>query len=99
MANPVNNNLRPGVGITATPQSKTAQTNSQDKTKVGAQTTADASIESGRLQQLRERIDTTPDVDQKRIEDIKQALAEGRLQLNPELIAQKFASLEGLLND
>jgi negative regulator of flagellin synthesis FlgM len=101
MANPVNNNPRPGVGIAATPHGKPAQASTPDNSAAPGAVSrgaADASTESGRLQQIRERIDSTPDLDMKRVEDIKLALAEGRLSLDPERIAQKFASLEGLLN-
>lgn len=100
MANPVNNNPRPGVGIAATPHGKPAQASTPDSAAPGAVSrgTADASTESGRLQQIRERIDSTSDLDMKRVEEIKLAIAEGRLSLDPERIAQKFANLEGLLN-
>lgn len=100
MANPVNNNPRPGVGIAATPHGKPAQAQNPGSAAPAATSrgAADASTESGRLQQIRERIDTTPDLDMKRVEEIKLALAEGRLSLNPERIAEKFANLEGLLN-
>lgn len=100
MTNPVNNNTRPGIGITSTPQGQPVTANQPDKASAPATArgAADASSESGRLQQIRERIDSTPDIDVQRVEEIKLALAEGRLSLDPQRIAQKFSDLEGLLN-
>lgn len=100
MTNPVNNNPRPSVGLATTPHSKPVQADAPNNTAPGVASrgAADASTESGRLQQIRERIDTTPDIDLKRVEEIKLALAEGKLPLDPQRIAQKFANLEGLLN-
>ncbi len=100
MTNPVTPNTRPGVGIAATTHGKPVQANNPDNATSGVASrgAADASTESGRLQQIRERIDTTPDLDLKRVEEIKLALAEGKLQLDPQRIDQKFANLEALLN-
>lgn len=101
MTNPVNNGSRINNGLPVTTNSKSVRadksvesTNTSQAAVVGA----DASTESSRLQQLRERINTTPDVDMARVEEIKQALAEGRLTFDPQRIAEKFADLEGLLD-
>lgn len=58
----------------------------------------DAGVESERLQLIKERIDSTPEVDVVRVEAIKQSIAEGKYPLDPQRIAEKFAQLEGLLN-
>lgn len=103
MTIPIDNGSRiNGTGPTAV-RSKPAQTekaaagsDARGRERSGA---ADASFASERLQQVRERIDATPEIDNERVETIKRALAEGRLAFDPERIAQKFASLEGLLDD
>lgn len=102
MTNPVNNGSRVGSNMPATVSGKTTradQASESASNEVPASSKDDASTESSRLQQLRERIDSTPEVDMARVEQIKQALAEGRLPFDPQRVAQKFADLEGLLGD
>lgn len=65
---------------------------------VGGTEAADTNVQSQRLQQVKESIDNTPEVDMERVEAIKQAIAEGRFPVDPKRIAEKFAELEGLLN-
>lgn len=49
------------------------------------------------LRAVRECIEQTPEVDRKRIAEIKQSIADGRYVLDPLTIAQSFSELEGLL--
>lgn len=102
MTNTVNNGSRLGSGTPTVPNGKAMRTEKTGTSDVTATSTAgagtiDISTESSRLQQVRERIDATPDIDLARVEEIKLALAEGRLPLDPQRIAEKFAKLEGLL--
>lgn len=101
MTNPVNNSSRISSGQpTAVSNQPVRGDKASPEAKQPSQvSTADASTESSRLQQLREKINSTPDVDMNRVEQIKQALAEGRLPLDSQRVAQKFADLEGLLGD
>jgi negative regulator of flagellin synthesis FlgM len=48
-------------------------------------------------EQLLEQMQQVPEVDSKRVEAIKTAIANGEYQPNSEVIAQKFAELEKLL--
>lgn len=103
MTIPIDNGSRINGTGPATVRSKPAQTDrtdaSSDARDSGRTGAADASFASERLQQVRERIDATPEIDTERVETIKRALAEGRLPFDPQRIAQKFAALEGLLDD
>lgn len=100
MTNPIDNGSRVGGGVQITSRGKTAQAGTSSSPAAGgAVGAADTRTESARLQQVRDRIDATPDVDLERVAEIKQALAEGRLTVDPQRLAAKFAELEGLLND
>lgn len=46
---------------------------------------------------LMAQIESLPEIDNQRVEDIKTALANGEYQPNPEVIARKFAEIEQLL--
>lgn len=48
-----------------------------------------------RLRSLENTLATLPVVDSQRVEDIQQALAEGRFEIDPERIAAKMMSFEG----
>jgi negative regulator of flagellin synthesis FlgM len=100
MSNPIDNGPRiSGSAVGGTSRSQQSQAG---KSTASAATTtagqADAASESERLQQVRERIDNTPEVDMERVEQIKQAIAEGRFPVDAQRIAAKFAELEGMLN-
>ena len=104
MTNPVDNSTRISTAIPANSRAVRADKAEETRPATGDSQShvdgkADASIELSRLQQLRERIAATPDVNRERVEEIKQALAEGRLTFDPQRIAQKFIDLEGLLGD
>lgn len=103
MSNPIDNGPRVNgstVGGTSRGQQSQAgkSTASAGATAQAALGQADAASESERLQQVRERIDSTPEVDMERVEKIKQAIAEGRFPVDAKRIAAKFAELEGMLN-
>jgi negative regulator of flagellin synthesis FlgM len=102
MSNPIDNGSRVNGGAYSAPRGKAAQAGKSSEQAVassGSAPAADSRVESERLQQVRERIDAAPEGDLGRVEEIKRALAEGRLPLDPERIADKFAQIEGLLND
>ena len=45
-----------------------------------------------------EQMEKVPEIDSRRIESIKNALANGEYQPDPEVIAKKFAEIESLLS-
>ncbi len=49
---------------------------------------------SSTLQDIAHRIDNTPDIDQKKIDKIKTALANGEYDIDPARIAEKFLDFE-----
>ena len=55
--------------------------------------------ESERLQSVREAIDQTPQVDQGRVDAIRDQIANGEYPLDAQSIADRFAELEGLLEN
>jgi len=51
------------------------------------------------LQRLEARIASQPVVDPQRVESVKQAIADGIFQVDPQRVARKLAEFEGLLAD
>lgn len=49
------------------------------------------------LASMQSEIDKVADIDQSKIDSIKQALSDGTYQANPDTIAQKFIEIEKLL--
>jgi len=49
------------------------------------------------LHAVQRALETTPPVDSARIEALRQALAEGRYQIDPQAIAQRMLTLDGQL--
>lgn len=101
MANPIDNGPRvPGSGVSGSGRTQSVQPGKsrEAESREAAAPAVDERVESERLQQVREKVDNTPEVDMDRVEAIKQAIAEGRYPLDPQRIAQKFVELEGLLN-
>ena len=64
--------------------------------QVAAAAPASAVVELS-SKQMMEQMENLPDVDSLRVESIKNALANGEYQPDPELIARKFAEIEKLL--
>jgi len=50
-----------------------------------------------RLQELSKAIEDVPEVDRVRVEQLRQALADGSYQVEPDAIADKLIALENLL--
>ncbi|MBA1146954.1 flagellar biosynthesis anti-sigma factor FlgM [Ectothiorhodospiraceae bacterium WFHF3C12] len=103
MSNPIDNNPRiPGTNLGGTtrsdgPREGQGQTTGGDAAKSVQQ--GDRSVESERLQALRERVDNTGEVDRERVDALKERIANGEYVVDPKRVAAKFAELEGLLND
>lgn len=103
MSNPIDNNGRVGgANLGGTRRSDAAQERSETQGAKDAPARpeqGDRSVESARLQALRERIDNTGEVDRERVESLKARIANGEYVVDPKRVAAKFAELEGLLND
>jgi len=101
MSNPIDNGPRvtsPGVGSARGAHVKSVRTGGEPaSTGESAGVQADTAAASTRLQQVRAAIDSAPEIDQARVDAIKQAIAEGRFPVDPKRIAEKFVQLEGLL--
>lgn len=63
----------------------------------GAETASARASQSDRLQAVSAAIDQAPDIDQDRVESIRQSIADGSYPLDADRIAEKFIELEGLL--
>ena len=99
MSNPIDNGSRVGgSGLSGLrgATNKGPRAPERDDVAVGG-ASGDTAVASSRLQQVRDTIDNTPEVDMDKVEAIKQAIAEGRFPIDPKRIAEKFAELEGLL--
>lgn len=104
MTDPINthNRLRGGVVGTDTKagvSNKSAQQAPPAKGKSGPpgeSTIVDLS-NATLLDQLREQIDTLPEVNEARVEAVKRSLSNGEYQPDAEVIAQKYREIEKLL--
>ncbi|MFO7859549.1 MAG: flagellar biosynthesis anti-sigma factor FlgM [Ectothiorhodospiraceae bacterium] len=103
MTNPVdgsgragNNALQEAQGNRKSQQGQAAtERNEQQATQGSGQEITTA--ESERLQSVREAVDQTPQVDQGRVDAIREQVANGEYPLDAQSIADRFAELEGLL--
>lgn len=50
-----------------------------------------------RLQELGKAVESVPEVDRARVEQLRQALSDGTYQIDPEAIADKLVAMENLL--
>lgn len=76
------------------------QTPTAEVAKPGAKSSADQvqlSQEAKKLGQLREKIESSPDVDMNKVNEIRRAIAEGKFHVNPERIADALLNQEELL--
>ncbi|MBU3071144.1 flagellar biosynthesis anti-sigma factor FlgM [Aestuariicella sp. G3-2] len=73
-------------------KSNTAETPSQSVQKPEVSLSSQAQS----LNQLESKIHATPDVDTQRVAEIKQALAEGTYEINPERIAERMLAQDRL---
>lgn len=103
MSNPIDSNARlGGTNLSGTRRSDAAQERNDAQAAKDAPARneqGDRSVESARLQALRERIDNTGEVDRERVDALKERIANGEYVVDPKRVAAKFAELEGLLND
>lgn len=103
MSNPIDTNARvPGANLGGTRRNDGArqgQEAARAPTADRGPEQGERSVESERLQALRERIDNTGEVDRERVDAIKARIASGEYVVDPQRVAAKFAELEGLLND
>ncbi len=51
------------------------------------------------LQKMQTKLSLMPDVDQKKVSDIKQAISEGRYKIDPQKLAENISNFESELND
>ncbi|EAR22300.1 hypothetical protein NB231_05305 [Nitrococcus mobilis Nb-231] len=58
---------------------------------------SDASLQSNRLQAVRDAIEHTPEIDSSRVASIRERIAQGDYPVNVEHIAQRFTAFEKLL--
>jgi negative regulator of flagellin synthesis FlgM len=85
------------------PGSSKAQKDKAESAKpnTNASETADDSVNltnfGRQVSALESKIDKVSEVDHKRVEAIKQAIASGQYEINPERIAKKMLQLESLL--
>ena len=78
---------------------KTGQQPAQNKPKAdatGEQSTVELST-TGLIEQLSEQIKNLPEVNEARVEAVKQALGKGEYKPDAEVIARKYSEIEKLL--
>jgi len=92
-----NSRVRSPLG-NASSSSRNTTATSNGASSAPAQQTDQVDLQSADLvASLKQQAENVPEVDQARVDAIKQAIANGDYQPNPERIAQQFAKLESLL--
>ncbi|MCP3130267.1 MULTISPECIES: flagellar biosynthesis anti-sigma factor FlgM [Shewanella] len=93
-------------GTTSQVRSGTTKTSSEQSAQVAAKSSppqrSDSVVITAQAQQLQgaqTKMASLPEVDQKKVAEIKQAIAEGRYKIDPEKLAANIASFEAELND
>lgn len=103
MTDPINTQNRPrNTGVsTDTKAGSTAKTNQQTQAKTGAGASGESSTvelsTTGLIEQLSEQIKNLPEVNEARVEAVKQALGKGEYKPDAEVIARKYTEIEKLL--
>jgi len=104
MTDSININNRPGNrGITA--DSGAAANVRADRTDAGKKPASNSADKSGTVElssttlveALKQQIEALPEVNEARVEAVKQALANGEYQPDAEVIASKYSEIEKLL--
>ncbi len=90
------NRSRSSAPVVAAPSSKT-QSAPATKTEPSNKDNVVLSSEAQNLVRLQTKISNLPDVNMDRVAAIKQAIAEGRFEINPERIAENMLNQDELL--
>ncbi|MDN5850793.1 MAG: flagellar biosynthesis anti-sigma factor FlgM [Nitrococcus sp.] len=100
MTNPIDN--RPRVTppqVSGTDHRPRAETGSAGATaKAPSSPRLDSSLQLNHVQAAHEAFEHTPEIDSKRVADIRARIARGDYPLNVERIAERFAAFEKLLD-
>lgn len=84
--------------VPATPASTAKTPTAPVETAIANKDNVVLSPEAQNLTRLQAKINTLPDVNLDRVAAIKQAIAEGRFEINPERIAENMLNQDELLN-
>lgn len=84
--------------VTAAPASTAKTPTAPVETAIANKDNVVLSPEAQNLTRLQAKINTLPDVNLDRVAAIKQAIAEGRFEINPERIAENMLNQDELLN-
>lgn len=72
----------------------------KSSTAQSTQTTSENSVQLSKsaqqLDSIKQIIDRTPDIDQKRVDEVKQALASGELKIDANALAKKMLEIESV---
>ncbi|MBU2887264.1 flagellar biosynthesis anti-sigma factor FlgM [Gilvimarinus agarilyticus] len=103
MAIDTSNTYKPGTATTGR-SSGSAPLSTKSEGKSGAPSSPQPatdqvvlSAEAQSLSRLQEAVDTAPDVDSDKVAEIKQAIAEGRFEINAERLAEAILSQDDLI--
>jgi len=103
MTDPINTNNRPrNTGVSADTRSgaaaKTSQPPAQDKAASRSDEAGVVELSGAALlAELEEQIKNLPEVNEARVDAVKQALTKGEYQPDAEVIARKYSEIEKLL--
>lgn len=85
-------------GKASSPTPETSSTTAtKGTTKAGAKDEVVLSQEAQTLGRLQAKINSSPDVNLDKVDEIKRAIAEGRFEINPERIAENMLNQDDLL--
>lgn len=99
--NKLNNPTSARVRTQNTPQQTSVASDNKASTAVATQKQDSVVIttQAQQLQGMQTKMASLPDVDQKKIAEIKQAIAEGKYKVDPEKLAANIANFERELNE
>lgn len=98
-----NHSIKPGQGDTQRPapsgaqQNKAAGTEAEQARQGGARDRVELSAQGQSMSRLEERVGQLPDVDSERVANIKQAILEGRFEVDAERVAERLLNQDELL--
>lgn len=98
-----NHGIKPGQGDTHRPaptggrENKTAGTGTEQTRQGGTRDSVELSAQGQSMSRLEERVGQLPDVDSERVANIKQAILEGRFEVDAERVAERLLNQDELL--
>lgn len=94
------NDVTGSKALTTVSNSNNEQKAEKSSTAQSTQTASEDSVQlsqsAQQLDSIKQIIDQTPEIDQKRVDEVKQALASGELEIDANALAKKMLEIESI---